>query len=430
MKRVTELQSNTRSRHFMLICYPSVLLICLTNKRNQDMLRSLIASTSALTLQPAKSQLSPSCILGLMHVRERMRKGTRIKRQLENRKRARIRAEAAKNAPPKKWVPHSVRMRLDSATMKIGGRLEKDALLKKLPEDDVFFIKDFVPYPYSLDEIVKMYRETHAPDMFDQPDAIMQLFIEMDLRTSKKTKFVSSFEGLIHEFKHDLKLPRRRTVLAIVPDLDNQEKALAAGANIVGGNDIIRDLQKGRLKLDDFDELVVHGSMLIPLAPLRGILKKHWPTKQKGNYGPDIADLVNRFLSGVNYEMKKDDFDPSYGFTEFPFARLNMTDDEIRENLEIALSRIDSHKSLTPGKGVKFIRRVFIKCKSDSQEKLLLKHWEVSTLKDLYSDPYADWTEVEVEEEIKPCTSYFKNYREEAAVVVNERMAGGNLPVP
>jgi len=349
-----------------------------------------------------------------------MRKGTRIKRQLENRKRARLRAEAAKNAPPKKWVPSYVQMRLDSSTMKVGGHMEKDSMLKMLPEDDVFFAEQFVPLPYELDDIVSIFRQTHAPDMLDQPDALLELFIEFDLRTVKRTKFVSPFEGILHEMQHELNLPTKRVVIAIVPDPENQEKALNAGASLAGSTDLIRDLQKGKLKMDDFDEIVVHGSMLVQMAPLRGILKKHFPSKQRGNYGTDIATLVSRFVSGVSYEMKRDDFDPSYGWTQFPFARLNMNEEQIRENLQASLNRLESHKSATPGAGVRFLRKVFVKCKSESQEKLLLKHWTV--LKD-YTDPYLELvSEENKEEEIKPPASYFKEVRYQKATFTDDRV--------
>ena len=384
------------------------------------MLRSLINSTSSLSLKPTTSQLSPTWILGTIHVRERMRKGTRIKRQMENKKRARIRAEEAKNAPPKKWIPTHIQMKLDSSTMKIGGHLEKDALLKKLPEDNVFSTHDFVPYPYELDDIISMFRDTHSPEMLNQPDALMHLFIEYDLRTTKKTKFTPSFEGLVHEIKHDIQLPQKRIVVAIVPDLATQDKALAAGASIVGGLDIIQDMKKGKLKTEDFDEVVVHGSMLVSLAPLRGILKTHFPTKQKGNYGTDIASLVTKFLTGVSYEMKRDDFDPSYGWSDFPFARLNMTNDQIRENLEATLARLETHRSPLAAPTARFIRRVYIKCRSDSDEKLLLKHWNVSTLKGIYTDPNVEEVK-EVEEKIKTSISYFKKYKEISLTVINER---------
>ena len=313
------------------------------------------------------------------------RKGTRIKRQMENRKRARARAEAAKLAPPKKWIPPSIRMKLDASALKIGYRRSLDDDKLPLPLDDVYFTEKFYPISYELPEIIQFHRETHSKTMLDTEDALLEAIVELDLRTKKKTKFVETFEGLI-DYKNPIGINARRSVLAICKKKEDQEAALEAGATIVGGVELVKELQKGKIKPDsDFDHLVIHSDNLLDLAPVRGILKKHFPTKTKGNFGTDMKTLVKKFLTGVEYVLRKDDYDPSFGTCNFPFARLNMEDESISQNLELALNHIELSK---PSKSeYPFIFRVFIKTRCEfSKEKLILKHWTVPGLQNIYED--------------------------------------------
>lgn len=337
-------------------------------------------------------RLTPPSILTSQPCRFAARKGTRIKRQLENRKRARARAAAAKLEPPKKWIPASMKMKLDPANIVPGGHFLQETLLKPLPPDNVFFTKGYVPIPMDVAEAVRILKETHAPDMLDKPDALVSAFMEIDMRTAKKTKFVSAFDGMIIDYKNNLNIKQKRTIAAVVPDLHEQERAAEAGASIIGSNDLIKDIQKGRVKVSDFDEIVVHTSMLIPLAPLRGILRDHFPAKTKGNYGPDIVPLIEKFLSGVTYQCKRDDFDPAYGTLELQFARLNMSLEEMIENLNTGLAHIEqTHRQSPDPKAADFagfIRRVYLKCVSDSPERLLIKHWLMNPLEQAgYTDP-------------------------------------------
>lgn len=282
-------------------------------------------------------------------------------------------------------------------------------MLKPPPPDNAYFTKGFFPISYDIQEAIDILKETHGPDMYDEPEAVLIAAMEMDMRTVKKTKFAAPFSGLITDFKHNLNLNVKRTIAAVVTDLKEQDRALQAGASIVGSADLIKDILKGRLKLDEFDEIVVQTDMLIPLAPLRGILKHHFPTKSKGNYGPDIVPIIEKFISGVAYECTRDDFDPAFGMLELPFGRLNMSHQQLIENLNIGLQKIEEDHRPSPNPKASdfagFFRKVYIRSKSESTEKLQIKHWLLDSLsqKD-YVDPLTvitDQVEKQIEKEKK-----------------------------
>lgn len=318
------------------------------------------------------------------------RKYIRIKRMLENRKRARLRALQKAAEPPKKWVPAHIKIKLDPSNLKIGGRRQQEESLLPLPPDDVFFFSGKREPRFSLSEIVSFFRVSHDESMLDEPNSLLSVLIDFDLRTAKKTKFVSPFSGIIANMPHPFGFKSDRIIAAVCKDVNEADRALEAGATYAGSQDIIKDLTKGVLKKESFDELVVSSDMLVAIAGLRGILKEQFPTKTRANYGPDVPLLVKKFKEGIFYQMKRDDFDPAYGFSKVPFARLNMEDEKIEENLDATLAKIDTHRSL---KTVNFIYKVAIECDSelpDAIERYVLKHWDLPSLADSYSDPFAE----------------------------------------
>lgn len=316
------------------------------------------------------------------------RKGTRIRRMMENKKRARLRALEALNAPPKVWMPAKLRMLLEKNVMKQGMWKNREDDLLPLPPDDVFFTEKFKTITYNIDEIVQALRESHGETMLDEPDAIIEVVVEVDCRHKKKNKFLDSFEGMA-DLKQPINLGGNRYIAVIAKSLEDQEKARQAGAVAVGGLEIIKDLQKGVLKPgQDFDHLVVHSDVLIDLASARGILKTHFPSKQKGNFGTDITALVAKFLNGIDYHLEKDKFDNTHGHVTVPFARLNMDIPAIEENLAIALNQVETHRP----RDVKhdFIATVDIKSHNKlSREKFRLKHWLIKGLDKVYKDANA-----------------------------------------
>lgn len=333
------------------------------------------------------------------------RKYIRIKRMLENRKRARLRALQKASEPPRKWVPPHLKIKLDPSNLHVGGRREQEESLLPLPSDDVFFLKGRREPRYQLNEIISFFRASHGPTMLNEPDSLLSVAIDYDLRTAKKTKFISPFSGTIPSLPHKFGYNSKRVIAAICKDRDEVEKALEAGADYAGVQDIIKDLTKGTLKKDSFDELVVSTDMLVAIAGLRGILKELFPTKSRANYGPNVPQLVKKFKDGIFYQMKRDDFDPAYGFSKIPFARLNLTDKQIEENLDSTLARIETHRVITT---VNFIYKASIECDSsipDEVEKYVLKHWELPSLAKTYSDPFAEDEEKEDEDEDEKVTS-------------------------
>lgn len=216
--------------------------------------------------------------------------------------------------------------------------------------DNVFIMEHYKERKLSILDALNFLRETHQPGIYDEPNALVQAKVELDLRTKKKTKFLETFWSII-SFANHFEHGSKRKVVAICKSKEDQEAAKNAGAEIVGSTDIIQMLKAGELSMENFDELVCHGDMLIELAAIKKDIAYYFPTKQRGNIGFDMARLVNHFVNGFEYKLIKDDIEPDYGFVQLPFGRLGQSNQELEENIETVLSSIEQNKPPgAPGK--------------------------------------------------------------------------------
>ncbi|KAH9530250.1 mitochondrial ribosomal protein L1 [Dermatophagoides farinae] len=311
------------------------------------------------------------------------RKGKRIAATREKQKLARLRRMEQKVEPPKEWKPQKLSV---DKSLKAVSKKFNDADRKRLSEivDNVIVMDQYKERKYPFTEVMAMIRETHQPELYGEPDALVEARIDLDLRTKKKTKFVNRFTGIV-SYPNLFQFAIKRKVIALCKTDEDEEQARKAGAELAGSSDIIRMLKVGDITLDNFDDLVCHGDMLIELNTIRGMVGNYFPTKQRGNIGFDMERLVRYFINGIEYKMIKDDIEPDYGFVRIPFGRLNQNDAELEENFQCLLKAIDSNR---PGQGVTFdfITRILISSEP-SPEKFPITFWNHI---DDYEDPTAE----------------------------------------
>lgn len=300
------------------------------------------------------------------------RKGTRIKRNLANLKRAKSR----KKEPPKP----KKRLFYDTSLTALMVKRFNDKDLPPPPPDDVFYEFDFKRRAYKLQEVLQMHRESHQPSMCDQLDGLIGIRIECNMKTKKKTKFMEQFSGTV-TMPHQFELERKTRVAVIVKDIEDQDLAKSAGASLVGGQELIKNLKTNLVSMSEFDHLVCHSEMLIPLTDIRGILGAAFPNKIKGNFGTDIVALTKKFLSGYDYTCKKTEAEKDFGFIDIYVGRLNMEDEQIQENILAVLE--DAKKYRIPESPGQFFERIWVSS-PPTEEKFLLQFWEFSDFEDLF----------------------------------------------
>lgn len=57
---------------------------------------------------------------------------------------------------------------------------------------------------------------------------------------------------------------------------------MAAGADFIGRQEMIKKINKGTLRIDEYDFIIAHTDIVDKLGALRGILKKRFPSTVNG----------------------------------------------------------------------------------------------------------------------------------------------------
>jgi len=246
--------------------------------------------------------------------------------------------------------------------------LEK--FMQRVPEDDVW-IREHYPTPrYRLVDVLLMHRELASPEMTNNMEGLVMADFDLDMSTKKKTKFMGSISGTVL-FPHIFDDGINNRVVAITKSPEQQEIATKMGATFVGGLDIIKLLERGEIRHDDYDHVVCDPDVLPEVALIKKHLKDHFPNRKKGNLGPDVGALVNLFVKGRTFESHKES--EATAKMSQCFGKLNMPDEELSKNFQTLVDTVSALKAPSLGK---LISKVVIRC-PPSIESFTLRDSEV-----------------------------------------------------
>jgi large subunit ribosomal protein L1 len=140
--------------------------------------------------------------------------------------------------------------------------------------------------------------------------------------------------------------------VAVFAQGDNVEKATAAGADIVGADDLAQKIKGGFM---DFDVALATPDMMGVVGPLGRLLGPRglMPSPRSGTVTTDIAAGVREFKAG-KIEFRND----KGGNVAAPVGKLSFSETQLIENVTAFLNHLRSVKPTT-AKGT-FIRSVTI----------------------------------------------------------------------
>ena len=148
------------------------------------------------------------------------------------------------------------------------------------------------------------------------------------------------------------KMPKKNIKIAVFADGDDIDKAKAAGAEIVGGEDLIDTIKKGEM---NFDKCISTPKMMVKVSALGQILgpKGMMPNPKLGTVTNDLATAIKNIKLGqVEYKTDK------AGIVHVSVGKISFTEDELKKNIEFLLAEIKKKKPET-SKGI-FIKKFFI----------------------------------------------------------------------
>ncbi len=122
--------------------------------------------------------------------------------------------------------------------------------------------------------------------------------------------------------------------VAVFAEGDKAREAQEAGADIVGSDDLVADIQGGML---DFDATVATPDMMSKVGRLGRILGPHslMPNPKLGTVTNDVAKIVSELKAGrVEYRADK------FGIVHVPIGKTSFSVDAIKENYNALVNEL------------------------------------------------------------------------------------------
>jgi len=194
---------------------------------------------------------------------------------------------------------------------------------------------------YSLEEAVAIVKSMPATK-FDQS---VDLSFRLGVDPKHADQMVRGAVVLPHGIGKSVRV-------AVFAQGDNAEKATAAGADIVGGDDLAQRIKGGFM---DFDVALATPDMMGVVGPLGRVLGPRglMPSPRSGTVTTDITSAVREFKAG-KIEFRSD----KGGNVAAPVGKLSFSETQLLENIMTFLNHLRSVRS-TAAKGT-FIRTVTI----------------------------------------------------------------------
>jgi large subunit ribosomal protein L1 len=198
------------------------------------------------------------------------------------------------------------------------------------------------------------------------------------LQETATTKFVESVE--LHanlnidpkyadqQLRTTVTLPHgigKKIVIAVLTNEENFEEAKSAGADIIGNDELIDDINQGNI---NFDLLIATPNMMPKLAKLGRVLgpKGLMPSPKSGTVTSTLETTLAEFKKG-KFEYKAD----KTGIVHVNFGKSNFTQDQLIENLTALYRSIEQNRP--SGVKGKYFKSLFICTTMGSSIKLDLE---------------------------------------------------------
>jgi large subunit ribosomal protein L1 len=192
---------------------------------------------------------------------------------------------------------------------------------------------------YAIDEALKLVKEFATAKFAESVDASVNLGID----ASKSDQQVRGSSVLPHGTGKTMRV-------AVFTSGKNQDIARAAGADIVGLEDLAEKVKAGQM---DFDVVIASPDAMRVVGQLGQILGPRglMPNPKVGTVTPDVATAVKNAKAGqVRYRVDK------AGIVHCPIGRVTFEPSALKENLQLLISDLQRAKPAA-SKGI-YLKRV------------------------------------------------------------------------
>lgn len=180
---------------------------------------------------------------------------------------------------------------------------------------------------YSFDQGISLLKELGTAKFLESTEAHISLNID--------PKYANQ------QLRTSLVLPNgtgKSLKIAVFTDADYVSEVLKMGASIAGHDDLIENINAGKL---DFDILITTPQLMPKLAKLGRVLgpKGLMPSPKSGTVTQNLAETINEFKKGkIEYRADKT------GIVHLNFGKVNFSEEQLKENLLAVYSSIEKNK--------------------------------------------------------------------------------------
>ena len=126
--------------------------------------------------------------------------------------------------------------------------------------------------------------------------------------------------------------------IAVFTEPDYVSEALSLGATIAGADDLLEEMNAGKL---DFDLLITTPQLMPKLAKLGRVLgpKGLMPSPKSGTVTTNLKDAINEFKKGkLEYRADKT------GIVHLSFGKIDFSEEQLKENLLAVFTSLEKNK--------------------------------------------------------------------------------------
>jgi large subunit ribosomal protein L1 len=180
---------------------------------------------------------------------------------------------------------------------------------------------------YSLPEAVKMVKSTTITSF----DSTIEIHVTTGANVKHADQVVRATTVLPSGTGKSLRI-------AVFCDEDEAESAKKAGADVVGGKDLIEKVEKGEI---DFDVVISTPKMMKSLAKVARILgpKGLMPSPKSGTVTPNIAEAISELKKGkIEFRTDKN------GIIHSSLGKASFSEQDLLKNLQTFLAAVIENK--------------------------------------------------------------------------------------
>ena len=180
---------------------------------------------------------------------------------------------------------------------------------------------------YSVDQAVSLLKKVGNAKFVESVEAHVSLNID--------PKYANQ------QLRTSLVLPNgtgKSLRIAVFTEPDYVSEALALGATVAGADDLLEEMNAGKL---DFDLLITTPQLMPKLAKLGRVLgpKGLMPSPKSGTVTQNLKEAINEFKKGkLEYRADKT------GIVHLSFGKISFSEQELLENLLALHSSIEKNK--------------------------------------------------------------------------------------